>query len=136
MQPQRSFAEVEYDGKQRQTRRERLLQRMDGLIPWQRLERRLRPVYPTGERGRPPYPLAVMLRIHCVQLLYNRSDPAMEDALYEIASIQRFAGVSVRGARPDATTILNVRHLLEQQDLGEALLAEITRHLAERAATA
>ena len=130
MHPQRSFADVEYEGKKRQTRRERLLQRMDGLIPWQRLEQRIRPVYPTGECGRPPYPLSVMLRIHCVQLFYNLSDPAMEDALYEIASIQRFVGVSVRGPLPDETTILNFRHLLEQHDLGEALLAEITRHLA------
>ena len=130
MQPQRSFADVEYDGKKRQTRRERFLQRMDGLIPWQRLEQRLRPVYPTGGHGRPPYPLPVMLRIHCVQLFYNLSDPAMEDALYEIASIQRFVGVSVRGPLPDATTILNFRHLLERHGLGDDLLAEITQHLA------
>ena len=130
MQPQRSFADVEYDGKKRQTRRERFLQRMDGLIPWQRLEQRLRPVYPTGGHGRPPYPLPVMLRIHCVQLFYNLSDPAMEDALYEIASIQRFVGVSVRGPLPDETTILNFRHLLERHGLGDDLLAEITQHLA------
>ena len=130
MQPQRSFADVEYDGKKRQTRRERLLQRMDGLIPWQRLEQRLRPVYPTGGHGRPPYPVPVMLRIHWVQLFYNLSDPAMEDALSEIASIQRFVGVSVRGPLPDATTILNFRHLLERHGLGDDLWAEITQHLA------
>ena len=83
MLPQRSFADVEYAGQKRQTRRAQFLQQMDGLIPWRRLEARLRPVYPTGERGRPPYPLAMMLRIHCVQLFYNLSDPAMEDALYD-----------------------------------------------------
>ena len=53
MPPQRSFADVEYDGQPRQTRRERFLQRMDALMPWARLEARIRPVYPTGERGRP-----------------------------------------------------------------------------------
>ena len=41
MPPQRSFADVEYEG---QTRRERLLQRMDALMPWARLEARIRPV--------------------------------------------------------------------------------------------
>ena len=92
MQPQRSFADVEYDGQKRQTRRAQFLQQMDGLIPWHRLEARLRPVYPTGERGRPPYPLAMMLRIHCVQLFYNLSDPAMEDALYDSVAVQRFVG--------------------------------------------
>ena len=30
-------------------------------------------------RGRRPYELSVMLRIHCVQLFYNLSDPGMED---------------------------------------------------------
>ena len=132
MQPQRSFADVEYDGQKRQTRRAQFLQQMDGLIPWRRLEARLGPIYPAGERGRPPYPLAMMLRIHCVQLFYNLSDPAMEDALYDSVAVQRFVGLAARDPRPDETTILNFRHLLEQHDLGAALLAEVTQHLAAR----
>ena len=130
MHPQRSFADVEYDGQPRQTRRERFLRRMEALMPWARLEARIRPVYPTGERGRPPYPLALLLRIHGVQLFYNLSDPAMEDALYDSVAVQRFVGLTARGPRPDETTILNFRHLLERHALGEVLLAEITRHLA------
>ena len=130
MHPQRSFADVEYDGQPRQTRRERLLRRMEALLPWHRLEARLRPVYPTGERGRSPYPLALLLRIHCVQLFYNLSDPAMEDALYDSVAVQRFVGLTARDTRPDETTILHCRHLLERHHLGEGLLAEITHHLA------
>ena len=76
---QPTFAELEFRGKKRKTRRELFLERMDGLIPWQRLEERIRPVYPKAGKGRQPYPLAVMLRIHCVQLFYNLSDPGMED---------------------------------------------------------
>ena len=71
---QPTFADLECQGKKRQTRREVFLERMDGLIPWQRLEERIRPVYPKAGKGRQPYPLAVMLRIHCVQLFYNLSD--------------------------------------------------------------
>ena len=130
MHPQRSFADVEYDGQPRQTRRERLLRRMEALMPWARLEARIRPVYPSGERGRPPYPLALLLRIHCVQLFYNLSDPAMEDALYDSVAVQRFVGLTARDPRPDATTILNFRHLLERHQLGEGLLAAITQQLA------
>ena len=130
MHPQRSFADVEYDGQPRQTRRERFLQRMEALMPWARLEARIRPVYPTGERGRPPYPLALRLRIHCVQLFYNLSDPAMEDALYDSVAVQRFVGLTARDPRPDETTILNFRHLLERHQLGEGLLAAITQQLA------
>ena len=52
---------------------------MEVLVPWQRLEERIRPVYPKAGKGRRPYPLGVMLRIHCVQLFYNLSDPGVED---------------------------------------------------------
>ncbi len=30
-----------------------------------------------------------MLRIHCVQLFYNLSDPGMENLLYEVESVRR-----------------------------------------------
>ena len=35
---QPTFADLVYDAKKRQTRREIFLERMDGLIPWQKLE--------------------------------------------------------------------------------------------------
>ena len=76
---QTTFADLDYQNKKRKTRRELFLERMDGLIPWERLEERIRPVYPKAGKGRRPYPLPVMLRIHCVQLFYNLSDPGMED---------------------------------------------------------
>ena len=81
----------------RQTQRERLLRRMDALIPWARLEARIRPVYPAGERGRPSYLLALLLRIQCVQLFYSLSDPAMEDASYDSVAVPRFVGLMARG---------------------------------------
>ena len=72
---QPTFADLEYQGKKRKTRRELFLERMNGLVPWQKLEQRIRPVYAKRGQGRRPYPLPVMLRIHCVQLFYNLSDP-------------------------------------------------------------
>ena len=71
-----------------------------------------------------------MLRIHCVQLFYNLSDPGMEDLLYEAESVRRFVGLRLSGPLPDETTILNFRHLLEERQLGEGLMEEINRHLA------
>ena len=127
-----TFADVEYEGKKRRTRRELFLERMEALIPWERLEARIRPLYPKAGRGRQPYPLAAMLRIHCVQLFYNLSDPGMEDMLYEIESVRRFAGLRLTGPLPDETTILNFRHLLERHGLGRGLFEEINAHLAER----
>ena len=126
---QPTFADLEYQGKKRKTRRELFLRRMDGLIPWRKLEERIRPVYPKPGKGRRPYSLAVMLRVHCVQLFYNLSDPGMEDLLYEAESVRRFVGLSLSEALPDETTILNFRHLLERHELGKGLLEEINAHL-------
>ena len=108
---------------------ELFLDRMDGLIPWPRLEGRIRPFYPKTGKGRHPYPLAVMLRIHCVQLFYNLSDPGMEDVLYESEPVRRFVGLKLSGALPDETTILNFCHLLERHNLGQGLFEEINGHL-------
>lgn len=126
---QLTFAEAEYENKKRKTRREVFLERMDGLMPWKVLEKKIAKHYPKGENGRPPYPLSIMLRVHCLQLFYNLSDPAMEDALYEIESMRRFAGLRLSDRLPDETTILNFRHLLEKHDLGKKLFKEVNRHL-------
>ena len=90
------------------------------------------PFYPRRGQGRPPYPLAVMLRVHCLQLFCNRSDLGMEDDLYEMESLRRFAGLRLGGAIPDETTILNFRHLRERHALGEMVLSRINQHLAAR----
>jgi len=124
-----SFAEAEYTQKRRITRREKFLAQMNQLIPWKKLEKKIKPHYPKNGQGRQPYPLATMLRIHCMQLFYNLSDPAMEDSLYEIESMRRFAGLRLSDRLPDETTILNFRHLLERHKLGEKLFNEINQHL-------
>jgi len=127
---QATFSELDHDLKKRRTRREVFLEKMDRLVPWERLEKRIEPHYPKPGRGRRPYPLRTMLRVHCVQLFYNLSDPGMEDLLYEVESVRRFAGLRLTGPLPDETTILKFRHLLEEHDLGEGLFAEINAHLA------
>ena len=111
------------------TRREKFLARMERLIPWEQLEARIRPFYPKAGRGRRPYPLSTMLRIHCVQLFYNLSDPGMEDLLYEVESVRRFVGLKLTGPLPDETTILKFRHRVEEHGLGETLFEEIRHHL-------
>ena len=114
MADQPSFADLDYQHKRHKTRRERFLEQMEGLVPWERLEQRIVPHYPKAGRGRRPYPLSVMLRVHVVQVTYNLSDPAMEDLLYEADSVRRFAGLRLSEDIPDESTILNFRHLLER----------------------
>ncbi len=66
-----------------------------------------------------------MLRVYCLQHWYSLSDPAMEESLYEIASMRQFAGLSL-DAVPDETTLLNFRHLLEKHQLTHALFTAST----------
>ena len=127
---QRSFGSVEYEHKKVKTRRQAFLERMDRLVPWAELEQRIAPVYPKPGRGRRPYSLRVMLRIHCLQLWFNLSDPGMEQELYDSRSMLEFAGLSLSEPIPDETTILHFRHLLERQQLGTELFATINAHLA------
>ncbi len=106
---------------------------MDKLIPWKKLEQQLIKKYHKGKkRAGLPYPLPVMLRVHAMQLFYNLSDPAMEDALYEIESMRQFAGLRLSGNLPDETTILNFRHFLEEHKFGKMIFKTINGHLAEQ----
>ena len=66
-----------------------------------------------------------------MQLWYNLSDGAMEDALYEIASMRLFAKLSLDQAIPDRTTIMNFRHLLEQHQLARQLFEAINQWLCD-----
>jgi len=126
---QLTFAEAEYDVKKQKTRRELFLERIEGLIPWQKFEQQLAKKYSTGTIGRKPYPLSVMLRVHIMQLIYNLSDPAMEDSLYEIESMRRFAGLRLSEKIPDETTILNFRHFIERHKFGKRLFESVLEHL-------
>jgi IS5 family transposase len=105
---------------------------MDKVVPWQALLKVIEPFYPVAGRGRRPYALEAMLRVHLMQNWFALSDPAMEEALYEIASLRNFAGLKLNEPIPDETTILNFRHLLEEHELAEDILKEVNAHLARK----
>jgi len=116
----------------KRTRRERFLSEMEKVVPWKALLELIEPHYPktSSKGGRPPYPLATMLRIHLLQQWYDLSDPAMEDALIEVPTMRRFAGIDMISDRtPDETTILTFRHLLEKHDLGQQIFEVVKAHL-------
>ena len=131
---QATFASLAFEQKKKQTRRERFLTEMDAVVPWAALLAAVEPHYPkAGRRGRPPRSLETMLRIYFMQQWYALSDPAMEDALYEIESMRRFAGLELADdAMPDETTILKFRHLLEKHGLTAKMMNIINDSLAAR----
>ena len=74
----------------RRTKREDFLDAMDAIVPWAALCAVIKPHYPKVGNGRPPIGLERMLRIHLLQHWFNLADNAVEEALYDIASLRRF----------------------------------------------
>jgi len=63
-------------------------------------------------------------------LWFNPSDPAAEEALYDMESMRRFAGIDLGNEPvPDETTICKFRHLHEAHDLGQKLFESVSEHL-------
>src|SRR6201988_9314 len=116
------------------TRRAQFLADMAQIVPWPGLQAGGEPFYPKGSEagGRPPIPLARMLRIYFLQLWFNLSDPAVEEALYDSAAMRAFVGIDLgaEGA-PDETTVCKFPHLLEKNKLGKVLLRAVNQYLRE-----
>lgn len=131
---QLSLAETGFQPKAgKQTRKAVFLSEMETVVPWFRLEALIEPHYPRKGSGRPPMPLATMLRIHFLQQWFGYSDPAMEEALHEIPLLRQFAGLDAfEDVMPDESTILRFRHLLERHDLAVAIFAEVNAVLSEK----
>jgi len=134
---QLSFASLDYAAKKKRTKRDVFLAEMAAVVPWVALEAVIEPHYPKAgpNGGRRPFPLAVMLRIYCLQQWYSLSDPGAEEVLYDICSMRAFAGLELgRDAIPDETTILNFRHLLERHELTKEVFAAVAEFLEARGA--
>ena len=114
----------------RKSKREQFLSVMEGVVPWEELEALIEPHYPKAGNGRQPVGLPILLRVYFLQQWFNLSDPGAEDALYESPVLRRFAGVDLgRAGAPDETTILRFRHLLEEHELCEKILATVNLYL-------
>ncbi len=110
----------------RATRKAEFLARMEALVPWAEFCALIEPYYPKAGGGRPPRGMERMLRMYCIAIWFNLGDEACEDALYDIAAFCDFCGIDLGRERvPDATTLLNFRHLLEEHRIGAVLFAKI-----------
>jgi IS5 family transposase len=119
----------------KKTRKEVFLEEMDLVVPWDALVALIQPHARGAHQalgGRPPFPIETMLRIHCLQLWWNLSDPAMEEELHERPLYRRFVGLDGAARLPDETTILRFRHLLEKHKLAPQVLATINAGLAQQ----
>lgn len=110
----------------RATRKAEFLARMQALVPWAQFCAVIEPHYPKAGNGRPPVGLERMLRMYLLANWFNLGDEACEDALYDIPAFRDFCRIDLGRERvPDATTLLNFRHLMEKHQIGAALFAKV-----------
>ena len=107
--------------------------RMDGLIPWQRLEERIRPYYPKAGRGRQPYDFV------------GDAKTSLRSRCSTISAILGWRTCSTRRSRCGGSWDCGCRRRcqtraqyctsvisLEKRELGEGLLEEIKGYLESR----
>lgn len=121
-----TFSDIEYSGRKKTTKREKFLDAMDSIIPWEEWAEYIKPHYPDGKRGRPTRGITTMLRMYLLQIWFNLSDEGVEDAIYDSYAFRKFMGINFMDEQvPDATTLLKFRHMMEQSGIGEQLFRAI-----------
>jgi len=129
---QMSLANTGFKLVTKRTHKREFLDEMNLVIPWSDLLALITLHAPAGKTGRPPFATEVMLRIHLLLQFFGHSDPAMEEALHDIPLYREFAHLDAGITRlPDESTILRFRHLLEEHQMGQQILAAVNAKLIE-----
>ena len=118
-------ASLELNLSLKKTRKREFLEQMERVVPWAALVALIAPYYPEGRTGRRPFALETMLRTHFLQQWFSLSDPAMEEAFFDVPLYREFAQLDAHGRLPDESTILRFRHRLERHKLAEQILATV-----------
>jgi transposase, IS5 family len=113
----------------KKTRKREFLAEMERVVPWCELVALIEPHAPDKRRGRPPFAIQTMLRIHFMQQWFTLSDPAMEEALHDVPLFREFAALDCASRLPDESTILRFRHLLEDKKLAPQILRAVNELL-------
>ena len=116
----------------KKTRKREFLTQMERVVPWVALVALIAPYYPEGRTGRPPFALETMLRVHFLQQWFSLSDPAMEEAFFDVPLYREFARLDEFSRLPDESTILRFRHRLEKHQLADGLLATVNDVLSRQ----
>lgn len=118
---------MEYANRKRKTKRDKFLEIMEEVIPWEEWIGIVTPYYPNGKRGRPPRGVEAMLRMYLLANWFSLSDEGVEDAVYDSYAFRKFMKVDFLGEEqvPDATTLCKFRKLLDENGVTKLLFDSI-----------
>ena len=111
----------------------KILAQMERVVPWAALVELVAPYAPEGKKGRPPFAVETMLRVHFMPQWFTLSDSAMEEALHDVPLFREFAGLNWDGRIPDESTVLRFRKAGTVVDATLISAASSTKKQDERA---
>jgi IS5 family transposase len=132
--PKRQYSLLDgmFNRRIKKSRTDDFLRKLDQCVDFQPFERMCEPLYKPSKRGKPSVPIVVSLKCLILQYLYDLSDPALEDALIDRLSFQRFVGITFDTDIPDYSTIWRFRERLIKAGLLETIFAEMLRQIDEK----
>lgn len=107
------------------------LMKLDELIKWYRIEKKLKRLY-DAETGRPSYPPLLLFKGLMLQNFYNLSDAELEEQIKDRLSFQKFLGISLESPVPDETTFCRFRQRLNDAHILDKLFDEINHQLEKK----
>jgi len=129
---QLSLLDSAFSARTKRSRTDELLRDIDNFVNWESLESICTRMYKNTKRGRPSLPIIFGLKCLILQYLYNLSDPALEDALIDRLSFQRFLGISFDTEIPDFTTIWRFRERLVKAGLLDKIFDDVLKQLDKK----
>jgi transposase, IS5 family len=132
--PKRQYSLLDgmFNRRTKKSRTDDFLRKVDQCVDFKPFERLCEPLYKPSKRGKPSVPIVVSLKCLILQYLYDLSDPALEDALIDRLSFQRFVGITFDTDIPDYSTIWRFRERLIKAGILETIFAEVLRQIDEK----
>ncbi len=129
---QLSILDGAFSRRNKRSRSDNLLESIDKFVDWAPLVDQCAVMFKKSNRGRPTIPIIFSLKCVFIQFLYGLSEPALEDALIDRFSFQRFLGISFDEEIPDFTTIWKFKARLINHQLYDQFFETIIDQLESK----
>ena len=88
---QTTFATTGFELVTKRTRKDEFLEEMSPIVLWSELLAMIQTFAPANKTRRPPFPTFTLLRLTYMQQWFGLSDPAMEEAFYDMVLFRELA---------------------------------------------